>query len=72
MADSGPKPGEGTDILLENVKDPEQVGDEAGGVWIFLSSRRTISVALQCRDVCGYPPVWDGSWGGFNTRWCGN
>ena len=42
--------------LEKDEEDPDQVGGEATGIWIFLQNRRPVDVALQFRDVVGYPP----------------
>ena len=53
---------EGTGGLEEDDEYPEQGGGEAAGVRIFLKIRRTVGVAIRCRDGGGYPPHMMGPW----------
>ena len=50
--------------MEEDDKDPEQVGGEAAGVWLFLQSWRKFGVTLWCLFVGGYPTHGTGP-GGF-------
>ena len=50
--------------MEENGKYPEQGGDEAAGVRIFLEIRCPVGVDLWCGDMDGYPPHGTGL-GGF-------
>ena len=50
--------------LEEDEKDTDQGGGKAAGVQIFLQIRRTVGVALWCRDV-GVHPLHGTGPGGF-------
>ena len=39
--------------LEEDDEDPVQGGGDAVVAWLLIQSRRTVSVALWCRDVGG-------------------
>ena len=52
------------EIFEENGEDPEQGGEEAARVRIFIQIRHPVSVSLRDLDVGGYPPHGTGP-GGF-------
>ena len=56
MDGGGPESGKGKGGVEEDDKDPQQGGDRAAGVRVFLQSPCSVGAALWNEDMGGYPP----------------